>query len=252
MRLAALAVVTVALLAGCTPAGPAATSDPTGATTGAPTGSAGASIASIYYPVGEGNTWVYSIDYGTGSTVTDTEVMTSVVPEGDGARVTIERTFVWDDGSQPQLVDTIDYVFAADGSLSVPFQSIPTAGGSTVTVKSGTMTWPSDAEFEAGTPQTGTIEATVVTSASTVNEVVDFSIAGAGLEDVTVPAGSYSARKLAQTLTISLPELGVEGLVINATTWLADGVGPVRTEVPDTLSGGATIVQVLKSFTQGG
>lgn len=251
MRLATagITLVTVALLAGCAPAEPVATNDPSAP----PTSSSApeASVESIYYPVAQGNTWVYSIDYGTGTTVTDTEVMTVVTPEGDGARVTFERTFVWDDGSQPDLKDTVDYVFAADGSLSVPFQSLPTADGSTVTVMEGTMTWPTTAEFEAGTPKTGTIEASVESSGSTINQVVDFSIAGAGLDTVTVPAGDYSARKLAQTLNISLPDLGVEGIVINATSWLAEGVGPVRTEVPDTLGGGATIVQVLLSFTPG-
>jgi len=247
MKRTGLALVSLALLAGCT-AAPA----PTAAPGGSPSSDAPATaVESIYYPVAEGNTWVYSIDYGTGSTVTDTEVMTKVVPEGDGARVTIERTFVWDDGSQPEIKDSVDYVFGSDGSLTVPFQSIPTAGGTTVTVQSGTMMWPTNAEFEAGTAKTGTIQATVETSGQTFAESVDFTITGAGVEDVTVPAGSYSARKLSQALVISLPDLGVSGLTVNAMTWLADGVGPVRTEVPDTIGGGATIVQVLLSFTPG-
>jgi len=247
MKPSALALVSIALLAGCT-AAPAPAAGPSGSPAADAPPSA---VESIYYPVAEGNTWVYSIDYGSGSTVTDTEVMTKVVPEGDGARVTIERTFVWDDGSQPDLKDSVDFVFASDGSLSVPFQSIPSAGGSTVTVQSGTMLWPTNAEFEAGTAKTGTIQATVETSGQTYAETVDFSISGAGVEDVTVPAGSYSARKLAQALVISLPDLGVQGLTVNAVTWLADGVGPVRTEVPDTIGSGATIVQVLLSFTPG-
>lgn len=242
----ALAVISLALLAGCT-AAPAPTSGPSGSAT-APEPDAAAE--SIYYPVAEGNTWVYSIDYGTGSTVTDTEVMSAVVPDGDGVRATIERTFVWDDGSQPDIVSTVDYVFNADGSLEVPFQSIPSAGG-TVTVQSGTMVWPTDAEFEAGTPKTGTIQATVDAGGQTFAETIDFTIAGAGTEDVTVPAGAYSARKLAQNLVVSLPDLGVSGLSIDAVTWLADGVGPVRTEVPDTMGSGTTIVQVLLSFTPG-
>lgn len=247
MKLSALALAGLVLLAGCTAAEPAATNNPSLPPTDAPV----SSVESIYYPVAEGNTWVYSIDYGNGTTVTDTEVMTAVVPEGDGARVTIERSFVWDDGSQPDLKDSVDYVFGSDGSLTVPFQSIPSAGGSTVTVQSGTMMWPTNDEFEAGTAKTGTIQATVETSGQTFAETVDFTITGAGLDDVTVPAGSYSARKLSQALVISLPDLGVSGLAVNAVTWLADGVGPVRTEVPDTIGGGATIVQVLLSFTPG-
>ncbi|MBU1587858.1 MAG: hypothetical protein KKH51_07915 [Actinobacteria bacterium] len=249
MKLSAVALVGLAglvMLAGCTAAEPDATNNPTLPPSDAPT----TSVESIYYPVAEGNTWVYSIDYGTGSTVTDTEVMTKVVTEGDGVRATIERTFVWDDGSQPDVVSTVDYLFGADGSVQVPFQSIPSAGG-TVTVESGTMLWPTTAQFEAGTPTTGSLTATVDTSDQSIAETIDFTITGAGAEDVTVPAGTYSARKLVQNLVISLPDLGVSGLSIDAVTWLADGVGPVRTEVPDTLGGGTTIVQVLLSFTPG-
>ncbi|MBN9239714.1 MAG: hypothetical protein BGO97_08445 [Micrococcales bacterium 70-64] len=247
MKLTGLALASLILLAGCTAAAPSdgPTTEP-GATDGP-----AATVESVYYPVAEGNTWVYSIDYGDGMLVTDTEVMTAVVPDAGGARVTIERTFVWDDGSQPDVVSTVDYVFGADGSIRVPFQSIPSAGGATVTVESGTMTWPTADEFEAGTAKTGTIEATVETSGSTFAETIDFAITGAGTEDVTVPAGSYTARKLVQQLVISLPDLGVSGLTVDATTWIAEGVGPVRTEVPDTMGGGTTIVQVLKSFTPG-
>lgn len=248
MKRSALALIALALLAGCT-AAPAPTTAPTdAATTAAPTTAPETPVESIYYPVAKGNTWVYSIDYGSGTTVTDTEVMTAVTPEGDGSRVTIGRTFHWEDGSQPDLVDSVDYVFAADGSLTVPFQSIPSAGG-TVTVTSGTMVWPTAAEFEAGTAKTGRIEASVDAGGTTTKETVDFTIAGAGVEDVTVPAGGYSARKLGQALVVSLPDLGVEGITVNAVTWLAEGVGPVKTEVPD--MGGVTITQVLLSFTPG-
>ena len=246
MKRSALALITLALLAGCT-AAPAPTAAPTDAATTAAPPEASA-VESIYYPVAKGNTWVYSIDYGSGTTVTDTEVMTAVMPEGDGSRVTIGRTFHWEDGSQPDLVDSVDYVFAADGSLTVPFQSIPSAGG-TVTVTSGTMVWPTAAEFEAGTAKTGRIEASVDAGGTTMKETVDFTIAGAGVEDVTVPAGSYSARKLSQALVVSLPDLGVEGITVNAVTWLAEGVGPVKTEVPD--MSGTSITQVLLSFTPG-
>jgi len=247
MKRTGLALASLILLAGCTAAAPSdgPTTEP--GATDAPA----ATVESVYYPVAEGNTWVYSIDYGDGMLVTDTEVVTAVVADAGGARVTIERTFVWDDGSQPDVVSTVDYVFGADGSISVPFQSIPSAGGATVTVESGTMTWPTADEFEAGTAKTGTITATVETSGSTFAETIDFAITGAGTEDVTVPAGSYTARKLVQQLVISLPDLGVSGLTVDATTWIAEGVGPVRTEVPDTMGGGTTIVQVLKSFTPG-
>lgn len=235
-------------LAGCTPA-----AAPSGTDTGSPSASSGSvpvpAPESSYYPIAEGNTWVYSIDYGSGSTVTDTEVISAVKPEGDATRVTFSRTFHYEDGSQADLLDTVDYLFHADGSLEVPFQSIPSAGG-VVTIKSGTMVWPTAAEFEAGTARTGTIEASV-DNGTVTNEKIDFTITGAGNESVTVPAGTYDARRLQQALAISLPDLGVEGIAIAAVTWLAKGVGPVRTEVPDVSGGTAAITQVLVSFTPG-
>jgi len=242
-------VITAGLaLAGCT----GGATPPTGSTDSAVGGSTGApsAVASIYYPVAVGNTWVYSIDYGTGSNVTDTEVMTAVKPEGDASRVTISRTFHYEDGSKDDLLDTVDYLFHADGSLEVPFQSIPSDFG-VVTIKSGTMVWPTGAEFEAGTARTGTIEASV-DNGTVTNETVNFTITGAGTESVTVPAGTYDkARKLQQALVISLPDLGVSGIAINAVTWLAEGVGPVKTELPDVAGGSSTITQVLVSFTPG-
>jgi len=249
MRLApsGFTLVLIASLAACT-AAPSPTSDPSASPTGSSSATPESSVTSIYYPVAQGNTWVYSIDYGSGTTVTDTEVMTVVVPEGDGSRVTFDRTFHWEDDSQPDLKDTVDYVFAADGSLTVPFQSIPSAGG-IVTVTSGTMVWPTSAEFEAGTAKTGRIEASVENAGTTTKEVVDFAIVGSGTEAVTVPAGSYTARKLSQALVISLPDLGVEGITVNAITWLVEDVGPVQTVVPD--MSGTTITQVLVSFTPG-
>ena len=247
---AAIALTAALTLAGCTAGAPDSSSP--SSPSSASGGTSASDVASIYYPVALGNTWVYSIDYGSGSTVTDTEVMTAVKPEGDATRVTISRTFHYEDGSKDDLLDTVDYLFHADGSLEVPFQSIPSDFG-VVTIKSGTMVWPTTAEFDAGTTRTGTIEASVDTSGTTTNEKVDFTISGAGTEDVTVPAGSYpGARKLQQALVISLPDLGVSGIAINAVTWLAEGVGPVKTELPDMAGGSATITQVLVSFTPGG
>lgn len=258
MRLAVARFVVVAAtiaitLAGCTTT-PATTTAPSPSASAPAVDSSAAATdpfagVSIYYPVALGNTWVYSIDYGTGSVVTDTEVMTKVVAEADGVRATIQRSFTWADKSQPDFTDSVDYVFNPDGSLSVPFQTLPAAGG-TVTVNSGELQWPTSAEFAAGTPRTGQITASIDTAGTVTNQTIDFTIVGAGVEDVAVTAGTFTARKLLQNLLVSLPDLGVTGLAINSTSWLAEDVGAVRTEVTDA-AGGATIVQQLVSFTAG-
>lgn len=246
------ALIVVASLAACSSA---PTTAPSTAPTAAGSPAADAAPAefadlSVYYPVAVGNTWVYSIDYGTGPVVTDTEVMSAVEPVANGASATIDRTFHWEDGSQPDLTDSVEYVFHDDGSLTLPFQSIPTGAG-VVTVESGTIQWPSTAEFEAGTPKTGTIEASVDTGGTVTAEVIAFTVQGSGTESVSVPAGTYTARKLLQNLLISLPDLGVTDIPVDTVTWLAEDVGAVRAEVPDS-AGGDSIVQQLVSFTPGG
>lgn len=255
MKPAAATIVVLAVTIAISATGCAATPEPSTTTSpiataedSTPAAAAFADI-SIYYPVALGNTWVYSIDYGNGSVVTDTEVMTKVTPEGDGARATIERTFTWDDKSQPDFTDSVEYIFNSDGSLSVPFQTLPNSGG-TVTVNNGELVWPTTAEFEAGIARTGQITASINTDGAVTNETIDFTITGSGVEDVTVPAGTYTARKLLQNLLVSLPDLGVTGIAINSISWLAEDVGAVRTEVP-AISGGPTIVQQLLRFTPG-
>jgi hypothetical protein len=251
LRIAVPLVVTGVLITGCT-----ATSD----TTPASSASAGATSApaakdytnfSPYFPVRLGNTWVYSTDFGGAmGVVTDTEKMTKIVPSGTDLRVTFSRSFHYENASHADFDSPVDYVFHQDGSLSVPYQSIPT-GGAQVTVKGdGSMLWPSVAEFEAGTPKTGTIEVSAAVNGTTTEETVDFAIAGAGTESVTVPAGTYSARKLSQKLTVAIPSLGVTGIEVDATTWLAKGVGNVRTEVPGLLGTQAIVAQLVK-FTPG-
>jgi hypothetical protein len=233
-------------LAACSPAspspqGPDATQSATQETTDF-------SDISSYYPVAVGNTWEYSMTLPDPlGTVTETETMTDVVRvDDDSVRATIERTFHYENGSVDDVTDSVDYVFHSDGSLEVPYQSLPDTSGTVVTVKSGTMVWPTDEEFEAGTEKTGTIEA----SANGVDQTVDFAISGGGVETVKVPAGSFDARLLNQKLTISIPSLSIDGLPISAKSWLAPGTGLVKTEIPGLLGTGSVSL-VLEKFTPG-
>lgn len=249
LPVAGVALAALALLAACA-AGPTTPSD---SGTPEPAPSAGGAYDGIspYYPVGLGNTWVYRMNYGEPvGEVTETEVMTAVTPEGDDVRVTIERSFHYENGSQPDFTDSVEYIFHPDGSVSVPYQSMSTAGAETV-IHDGQMEWPSTAEFEAGTEKTGVINLTTTIEGSSFDQSVQFSIRGDGIEPVTVPAGTFEARKLLQSMLVSIPSAGVDALPINATVWLAEGVGQVRSEVPDLLGSGTPVVVELLSFTPG-
>jgi hypothetical protein len=256
---AALVSVAVLTLAGCSSTGQATSGGSSSAHSSAhssgPSAAAKASSGyadlSGYYPVAQGNTWVYSTEYPAPiGTVTDTEVMSKIAKSGDDVRATIDRSFHYENGSSPDFTDSVDFVFHRDGSLTVPYQTLPSSNGTKITVKSGTMVWPSTAEFEAGTPKTGTIEASTTSGGQVIDERVDFSIVGAGTEAVTAPAGSYTARKLSQKLTISIPTLNVSGIEVDATSWLDKKVGLVKTEIPGLLGSG-TITSVLTKFTPG-
>lgn len=211
---------------------------------------ADAVVLNGYYPVAEGNVWVYTMTYADPvGIVTETETMTSVKPDGDGgAEATIHREFHYENGSLTDFSDDVTYLFHADGSIEVPFQSIPNADKTqVVTVNSGTMRWPSDAEFSAGTVKTGEISVSIEAGGQTFDELVTFEVFGAGEESVTVPFGTVTARKLMQNLIVSIPSFDVE-VPVNATSWLQADVGLVRTEIPDVF-GGTPITVELVSFT---
>ncbi|MCU1512944.1 MAG: hypothetical protein JWO10_34 [Microbacteriaceae bacterium] len=248
----ALLVAAIAL-AGCSAGGtkPAAgTSSSSASASAGSGGSVASAVDSIYYPVALGNTWTYRTDFPDPiGAVTDVETITKITRSGDDTTATFARKFHYENGSTPDFESDVDYVFHKDGSLTVPYQSLPSASG-TVTVKSGNMVWPSAKEFEAGTPKTGTIEASITTAAATLDESVDFSIAGAGTEQVTVPFGTFTARKLEQHLKVGIQSMGVDGIEIDATTWLVEGVGNVKTVVPGLLGTGDITAQLV-SFAKG-
>lgn len=243
------AIAVLSILLGCTAGPTPGDSDPGGT----PDGDSAFAGLSGYYPVAEGNTWTYTMTYADPiGIVTETETMTSVKPDGaGGAEATIRRDFHYENGSNPDFSDEVTYLFHADGSIEVPFQSIPNADSTEViTVNSGTMLWPSDAEFEAGTVKTGEISVSVESGGQTFDEVVSFEVSGAGEESVTVPFGTFTARKLLQNLSVSIPAFDVV-VPVSTTSWLQADVGLIRTEVPDVF-GGQTITVELVSFTPAG
>jgi hypothetical protein len=73
------------------------------------------------------------------------------------------------------------------------------------------------------------------------------NITEVGPATVTVPAGSYQATLLEQTLT----DRGGNQEVVKS--WVVNGIGQVRTEITVIVKGGRTVssVQALTSFTKG-
>jgi hypothetical protein len=209
-------------------------------------------IDDTYYPVARGNTWVYRTDYGAGSlgVVTDTETMTAVQPVAGGNQVTIKRVFHYASGQHPDFTSTVVYVFHSDGSLTVPYQSGIDTANSKITVRRGSIVWPTPARLRSGAVSTGTVEVTVQTASLTRNATVKVQLQGKGAAAVSVPAGAYpKAQILNETLTETLEGLPAT-IVITSQAYLVAGVGPVKTVVTSG-AGTAPIQSVLVSFKKG-
>jgi hypothetical protein len=211
------------------------------------------SSASAYFPVKLGNTWLYRTNYGNASlgVVMETQRITSVQPVPDGQRVTITRSFHYANGRVGDFSSTAIYVSHLDGSLTVPYQSGLTNQGTSVVVKSGSIVWPSPSQLSTGTPRTGTVQLAIQTGGRTVDASLSFTVQGVGTAMVTVPAGSYRARVLDETLQETVSSVATP-LGIHSQIWTTTGVGLVKsTTNASALTGGSTISTVLMKFTAG-
>ena len=143
-------------------------------------------------------------------------------------------------------VTKLTYLFYNNGSIGVPFTQV---SGAKVTIKSGTIIWPPITEIQSGQTQHSTLHIAVSAAGHNINEVVHVTVKGAGTHSVSVPAGHYQATVVDETMTEKVMGFPV---VTTVRTWLAPGVGPVKSEV---LTKAATasamdVTEVLRSFTK--
>jgi hypothetical protein len=205
------------------------------------TGSGGTAL----FPVAVGNTWVYDDTLAGHESGTTTNMITAVMPDSGGQKVTITTHSAI--AGLPSTPTTLTYQFNSDGSISVPFTQI---GNSSVTVKAGGVVWPPASALDSGQPTTSTLSLQIKEAGQTVNAKADVTVKGGGTASVTVPAGTYQATQVVET--ISEHVLGIK-VSIEIRTWLANGVGPVKS-VASTTSGSVSETvssEVLKSFKKG-
>jgi hypothetical protein len=212
-------------------------------------------IDDTYYPVALGNTWVYRVDYGAAlglGIVTDTEEVTKVHHTAAGTHVTIARTFHYQNGRYPDFTSTVDYVFHKNGSLTVPFQNGIQTRGTTITVKSGSIVWPTPQTLDSGHKSIGHIRASIRSAGQTINADVLVLVRGAGMASVRVPAGSFRrARILHQDLIETISRISTR-ITIKTTTYLVEGVGMVKSTVDSGLPGlGGSVTTRLISYKRG-
>ena len=214
------------------------------ATSSATPGSGGVvSAASLPFPVAVGNTWVYDSSVpSAGSTSTVTNKILSVVPVAGGSRVTESYA----DSLSPTTTRST-YIFHSDGTITFPLGQ---ATGGTLASSSGGILLPSAADIATGKPYRSVLTLGFKQDGQTMKEISHVTVQGAGTATVTVPAGTYRATIVDMTMAMTVSGTTVS---IKIKTWVANGVGQVKSEVLTGFAGHVVVtgIEELKSFTKG-
>ncbi len=202
------------------------------------------SLASVPFPVAQGNTWKFKITTAAGDGTT-VSTMSSVVPVAAGQQVTMTST---NDILGTTTTNSSTYVFESDGSIVYPLSENEVSSG--VSVSGSGVVWPSAAVIDSGKPSTSDLKLTIKADGETIDTTAHITVQGAGTQTVTVPAGTYTATVVDMTEAFS-----IEGITasIEIKTWLAPGVGPVKDEVLTNDAGASAVSasEELESFTKG-
>jgi hypothetical protein len=195
------------------------------------------------FPLAVGNTWVYQ-EKLSGDSGTVTNKVISVSPAADGNKVAMKER---GDLLGVHTATTSIFIVHSDGSISVPVAQV---GSTSVTIKSGSIIWPSSAQLASGQPHHDTLVISIKEDGHSSTVTAHVVVKGEGTQTVRVPAGTYQATLINETMDEKFSGINV-GLDIR--TWVANGVGPVKSEVRSNAAGRSTIatLQELKSFTKG-
>jgi hypothetical protein len=199
----------------------------------------GAGLSSFAdWPIGVGNTWVYQNSLGG----TVTNKMTAVTPVSGGTQVTETNDIDLAAGSP--TTNQATYIFHSDGSITYPSSQF----GSQVSIQ-GSIAWPTPADIASGQPYNSTLQITL-NQGQPLSETAHITVQGAGSASVTVPAGTYQATIVDMTMAATVESIP---LSIEVRTWLANGVGPVQSEVITTAQAVSHVTDELElqSFTKG-
>ena len=182
---------------------------------------------SIPFPVAVGNTWVYQTQSG-GQTGRTTNRIVGAGPGSAGYQVTVSSTTELG-GSASTVVPV--YTFYPDGTIGYP---VPPVNG--VPVTGAVVRWPDAAGLASGKVYHSVLHVQ--------GGNADVTVQGAGTASVSVPAGTYRASVVKTTIT-------AQGQTIEVTVWIAQGTGPVKTQVLIHAPGGTGLTtNELLSFTK--
>ena len=134
------------------------------------------------------------------------------------------------------------YVFYPDGTIGYP---VPPING--VSVAGGGIRWPDAAGLASGQAYHSVLRTQV--SQTGQYENANVTVQGVGTMSVGVPAGTYQASVVETTIA---GKVGGYTTTVEVTTWIAQGVGPVKTEELIRAAGTTELTtNELLSFTKG-
>ena len=182
---------------------------------------------SIPFPVAVGNTWVYRTQSG-GQTGRTTNRVIAAGPGSAGFRVTVSSTT--DVGGSASTVVPV-YTFYPDGTIGYPVPSVSGVPGT-----GGDIRWPDAAGLASGKVYHSVLHVQGGTA--------DVTVQGTGTASISVPAGTYWASVVKTTIF-------AQGQTVEVTVWIAQGTGPVKTQVLVRAPGGTGLTtNELLSFTK--
>jgi hypothetical protein len=256
----ALAALAGLVLVGCSTASPgsgaskAAGSTPAGKkSSSAGAGNSGGSTSvvsanSVPFPIAVGNTWTYSDTNGAVTGGMTVDKIVAITPVSGGQQVTMAGAITT---AGTTSNSTAYFIFHSDGSITYPFSQFNTSNSTTkVTLLSGTIVFPPASALAGGQVSHGQLKIQFTANGATQDVTADITIKGGGTQTVTVPAGTYSASVVDMTMSET-----IEGIALSTevTTYFANGVGPVKSEVVLNEGGNSIVAakNVLTSFTKG-
>jgi hypothetical protein len=194
---------------------------------------------SIPFPVAVGNTWVYRTTT-SGETGQTTNKIVSAEPTPAGYEVTMTSTT--DVAGTATAVQPV-YVFYPDGTIGYP---VPPIDG--VSVAGGGIRWPDAAGLASGRAYHSVLY--LLDGQTGQEEKANVTVQGAGTTSVSVPSGTYQASAVDTTIAA---KVGGYTTTVEVTTWIAQGIGPVKTQELIRTAGTTelTITNELLSYTKG-
>lgn len=194
-------------------------------TSAAPPASLGDDCSNVYFPVYEGATWTYN---QTGPAGPQTKIDTITDVGTDGFLV---ETTLTDSGGTINMVTT--WTCTSDGLVMAQsdgglFSAVAQGSGGNVTqttLSNSGVTMP--ASFNAG--DTWTQTTVVQVASSVINDTVTTTMTfkAVGVEQVTVPAGAFSAMRIDIHSDIVFAQGG--SMAQDLTEWVVPEVGVVKT-----------------------